>query len=363
MSQIEEANEQILTKILKTDQVYEALWGKEDFVPTSPIVLPNDYNCGAITNGLEYVYQFIREITEPDIELLQDPYIDIAIYFFTGLKRFQGESNTLLLLRMRALIVREGDWRSERFGTPWDLLNVFSYYITRSKLYYVPNHVITELLINGDFEIAVGAEWTFSPSGDRSIDDSFTGSYKLDFSAFTSVRQTIAVTSGPYILNGFIKPDSAPIGDTDILNIRIQRDSDSFYYNISTETWVAVEPTNTFSTEESDYSFISAFIVSDGSYNVTIEFIKIVDFLLDRVQFGEKEYPSFEILFVDSGIGSFVGSVWDAAETNYPNASYLDQDAMFSSAESNYSDDYYQELLDMIKAAGVEGNFVREVRL
>ena len=210
MSQISEVNENILTKILKSDEFYQALWGKEDFTPNPVITTPDDYNCGAITNQLEYIYAFIREMTGMSLDTLPEPYIDIVVYFFTGLKRFTDEADLDLIRRMESLIVREADWRSERFGTPWDIKNVFSYYLDRSLLYYIPNAVLTDLLINGDFENIIAGEWVFSPSGDRSIGNSFDGDYKLDFTGFTDVSQTVAVTSGSFILNCFVKPIAGP---------------------------------------------------------------------------------------------------------------------------------------------------------
>lgn len=213
MSQILEVNEQILSKILKTDEFYEALWGKEEFTPNSVISLPNDYNCGALANPLEYVYQFVRDITSGTLDELEDPYIDIVVYFFTGLKRFPGEVSLDLIRRMKSLLIRECDWRSERFGTPWDLKNVLCYYVDRESLYYIPNAVITNLMINGDFENSISGEWTFSPSGDRTIGGSFTGNYKAEFTAFSSIEQTVAVESGAYILNCFVKPLAGPPSD------------------------------------------------------------------------------------------------------------------------------------------------------
>jgi hypothetical protein len=398
MSQISEVNEQILSKILKTDEFYEALWGKEDFTPNSVITVPNDYNCGAITNSLEYVYAFIREITGMSLNELPEPYIDIVIFFFTGLIRFSGEVNIDFIRRMESLIIRESSWRSKRFGTPWDILNVFSYYIDRSLLYYIPNSVITDLMINGDFESPVSTEWTFSPSGDRSIGDSFTGGYKVDFTDFTDLSQTIAVTSGVFILNSYLKPISGPpVGfasswdpaettfenasyadqdymfsssggvlpttELDVFNLIVQRDSDGYFYNTTTFEWTVASPTNTYKAIGGEYKLSEFFIVVDGSYNITIKYSKTVDFYLDYIKFGEKLYPAFELLLIDSGPADGFASSWDPAETTFENASYIDQDFMFASATSIYSDIYYQELLDMIKASGVKGIFTREVRI
>lgn len=363
MSQIEEVNEQVIERILTTDQFWEALWGKETFSPSTTISVPNDYNCGAFCNSLEYVTAFIEQITESDISLLDDPYIDIIVYFFTGIKRFVGESNDTLLNKMKSLLIREDTWRSERLGTPWDIINVLSYYIDRSFIYYIPNHVLTNLLTNGDFEDAISSEWTISPSGDRTTTESFSGSWKLDFSGFTSANQTVSVTAGTYILNSFIDPASTPSGDTDIFNLTIHRDSDSYYFDTSLLTWGASDPSNVFTTDSDDYQLAEFFVIADDSYDITITFEKIVDFNLDHVEFGEKLYPAFEVIYTDIGLADGFASFWVDGTVLPENASFLDQDFMFSSATSVYSDTYFQSLIDTVKAAGVLGVFNRELRI
>jgi len=364
MSQISEINDQIIEYILKTDEFYEALWGKEDFVPESTITEPNDFNCGAIANALEYVYQFIEEITEPDISLLDDPYLDIVVFFFTGLTRFFGESNVDLITRMSSLLVREDIWRSEKLGTPWDIINVLSYYLPREFMYYIPNTVLTDLMVNGNFEVPIGAEWTILPATeDRTDRNAFSGDYKISFTTIDSISQTISVTAGSFILNSFARPAFTFTGDTaDLFNLQIQRDSDSFYYDVDAETWGASIVDNTYTTESQDYALAEFFIIVDGSYDITLTFTKIIDSFIDRIEFGEKLYPAFQILYIDIGGLEGFGSLWDTAETNYDDASYLDQDYMFDTATSSYSDTYYQSLIDITKAAGVLGEFISEIR-
>lgn len=363
MSQITEINQQIITAIIKTDPFYQVLWGNEEFTPESEITAPNDYNCGAIANPLEYLYAFIREITEKDITVLEAPYIDIVIYFFTGIKRFIGEDNEAVISRMQSLIVRECDWRSERFGTPWDIINVFCYYLDKSFLFYVPNKVITNIIINGDFEDVISGEWTILPSGDRSISDSFSGSYCLDFSAFDSAAQTISVTAGSYILNAFVKPQEVPLGVTPLVKVNIQRNSDSKYFDTFLLEWVVSNPDNTYSTDREGYNIYQNFIIVDGSYDITVTYEKIEDIFLDHIELGLKLYPYFEIIYIDTGVASDFSSVWVDGETNFEFASFLDQTFMLGSATSAFSDAYYQSILDDIKPSGVRAVFTREAKI
>ncbi|MDC7221550.1 MAG: hypothetical protein PQJ59_16570 [Spirochaetales bacterium] len=651
MSQIEEVNEVILSKILKTDSFYEALWGKEDFTASSEITTPNDYKCGAFCNALEYIYEYVRQLTSYDLDELDAPYLDVVVYFFTELKRYPNESNEWLLNRMKSLLVRKGDFQSERWGTPWDIKNVFSYYVDRDDLYYIPNSILTDEIVNGDFESEIGTEWTLTPTGDRIGFGAFTGSYvlplreprvvlsdsyygdlgndirimtfltdtlavgidydlgciyaytysdtigwtatgngynvsnefktknnlpivkmddstiayasrggskmlalsfdgtdwtqvgnvldlsdsdymlpviqkmddlryvvldknrdtvyaydwdgtdwtqvgnpitssysdgyfyasfavlntsrivvmekeyvsgaylttydfdgtdwtqvgntllveangqlfinigfleetkivfehtyyqdvsslesyisiysfdgtdwseygdrtfllnrmlfiqeygeqskyinivtdyyvgKLDYSLYdiNSIAQTVAVDSGTYIVHAFVQPTS---DEYELFDIIIQRDSDSYYWDMENMEWTDSQPSNTHTVTTDNWSLYEAFVVVDGSYNITITFDRINNCSIDRVEFGAKEYPCFELLAISSGATSEFMSLFGDS-TEYENASFLDQDFMFSSSIASYSDSYYQDLLDTVSPAGVKGIFTKETR-
>jgi hypothetical protein len=269
---------------------------------------------------------------------------------------------------MRSLIVREGQqdggWQSIVRGTPWDILNALSYYILRDLLYYIPNAVLTDLAVNGGFEDAIGSEWTILPSGDRTSGDQFLGTFCLDFSAFTSAAQAISVTAGTFILNAFVSPASDPVTETEIVRVSFQRDSDSYYFNTDTMAWQVADPLNSYSTGESGYNLLEMFVIADDSYDITITFTKVVDFYLDRVEFGEKLYPCFEILYAQqSNATSEFASLWESGTTPYDYAAFLDQSFLYEGDVGFYSDSYYQTFLDNIKASGVRAIWSREVRL
>jgi hypothetical protein len=401
MSQIQEINAQILSAISKTDEFYEALMGKEDFTPNPVIETPDDYNCGAIANQLEYINDFVRDLTSQNFSELKEPYVDIVVYFFSLLKRFPGEETELLINRMKSILIRDGvDYRPDNIGTPWDILNVFAYYIDRTVLYYVPNLVLTNILVNGSFELPIGPEWILIGGGDRSAGNSFSGTQKLRFDVTTDATQTVSVTAGAYILNAFVKPiagpptgfgalwdpvntnyenasyldqdfmltqgsgGALPAGGVDVFNLIVRRSSDGYYYDVLNESWVPGIINNTHTSKTSGWELAEFFIIADGSYDVDITFSKIVIFDLDRVQFGAKEYPAFEIVFLDEGVATGFASLWDPINTNYEDASYLDQDAMFSSASTGYAVSYYQDILERILASsGIYGKFTKEVTL
>ena len=362
MTQIEQVNEQILAAIKKNDPFFEALWGKEEFIPNSVINNINDFNCGAIANSLEYVSKYIEEITESNLLVLDEPYIDIIVYFMTGIKRFVGESNEDIVNRMRSLLERLGEWQADKWGTPWDILNVLSYYLSRNFLFYIPNKIHTDLIINGDFEQEIGSEWVLT-GGSKTTGDAFVGSYKLDFSTITSASQIVSVTQGTYLVHSFIKPVNTITENTPLMQLDLKRSSDNYYYNISTKSWGISNPNNVFSGDKNDYQLLEEYILVDGSYDIEIKFVQIEDVFLDYVQFGKKEYPYWEIIYIDKGNVSGFASLWETGVTPYDNASFLDQDFLLESLTSVFSDSFYQRMVDILRAAGVRAKFTREVRL
>ena len=110
-----------------------------------------------------------------------------------------------------------------------------------------------------------------------------------------------------------------------------------------------------------EWQLATSFIIIDGSYNINIKYDKVVAFYLDRVEFGEKLYPAFELLYIDKGPATDFASSWDAGII-YENASYHENEFMFSSATTSYSDTYFQALLEMITGSGIKGLFTREIQ-
>jgi hypothetical protein len=354
MTVIERVNMIINSAISKEGEVYQALWGSEDFTPDTVRDDPNDYKCGAIANQLEWFYnEFYDVLTENNLAEMDGDYLAMVILFFINETRYSiSESNAEFLQRLYSFTYRNG---CTRWGTPWCDLEVIAYYTrNRTRLYYVNNYVGTNLIINGDFESAIGAEWVFS-SGDRSANDSFTGIYKVDFT-MDSLAQSVALTSGGHVFHCFAK------GVGDLFDLVIQRASDSYYLNIETLVWEAVQPENMFSHTVDEWFLCEAFIPLESSDTVTITFVRENDFLLDRVELGLITYPSYMILFIDTGLAEGFASVWGTS-TTYENASYHDQDFMFESGSTAIPDTEIQSVLDRIKPSGVYAKFKREARV
>jgi hypothetical protein len=199
------------------------------------------------------------------------------------------------------------------------------------------------------------------PSGDRSLDDTFSGLFKLDFTDFTSAEQDVSVEKGSYIFHAFYKSPSTG----NAIKIIIQRDSDSYYYDFDTRSWGASLVENIIvATQTTRYELIERFVISEGSDTINIKFEKILDIFLDRVEFGLKQYPFYEIIYVDIyGASPMFASMWGDVSTAYENASYLDQDYMFSLSGTSYTETFIQSLLEDLSAAGVRVLFTKETRI
>lgn len=361
MSQIKEVNAQMLDGINKNDQGYQALWGKEDFTPEETIEDANDYNCGAICNQLEYLTDKTVEYTTQEIDELPSDTLELFARFFLDTYKRGNEDNPALINRIRAVLERDGLFQSPAWGTPWDIKNVLSYFLDRNYLFYVPNYIITDIMVNGGFDSPISTEWNILPSGDRSLLNTFSGQYKLDFASFTSADQDISVVEGSYILNAFYKSPSTG----NALKIIIQRDSDSYYYDADTMTWgVSLVENIIVATQTTKYELIELFVISAGTDTINIKFEKILDILLDHIEFGLKLYPYYQIIYVDvTGASPEFASMWGDVSTTYENASYLDQDFMFSLSGTSYTETFIQALLEDLTAAGVQVIFTKETRL
>lgn len=361
MSQIKEINDKILSAINKENPFYQALWGKEDFTPAMNPLVPNDYDCGAICNQLEYLYQWIEEISKLELADIPEPYILTMIYFFVKLEKFNSETVESFLDRAFSLLVRDGKFRSTTWGTPWDILNVFSYYLDRESVYYIKNMVVTDIMVNGSFEDPISSEWSFTPAGDRSLNNAFIGAYKIDFAAIDTLSQDIAVSAGTYVLNWFAKCIS-PSGQ---MGVEIRRSSDGKYWDFDNLQWSLVTTQRVYTLDGDCQKYVNydIHVVSEGSDTFTIRFNKIGSdvFYLDRVKFGLKEYPAFEILYVEVGGAEGFAAMWEN-ETNPENASYLDQSYMLFSTGLQFGESFYDDLVKMLSAAGVYAEFTKEDR-
>lgn len=303
------------TKVSKTTKEYEAIIGKSEFTPNSPINLSSDYNCGAVANELEYLRAYINYVVNSDnLNDLDTYFLEDVVEFFTTYKRIHDETDENYRNRAVAFLQRKNN---KRWVTKWAIRDVFSYFFNITNIYVIENGILAtdNLVLNSDLEDTTGSNfdnWTISVSGTSTIDidttNPFTNTkcakYTIDASNSTAdIHQIVSsVSAGDYKVSCFAKAD---IALTDGIHIKIQRSSDSYYYNFSTYTWQSGTTNQKFDLTTT-YQYLSASfsLASTDSITITIERDTATSHILyvDRIRMGEyKTYPSINVLIISEG--------------------------------------------------------------
>jgi hypothetical protein len=151
--------------------------------------------------------QLLTRIDPDDMEGWQ---LDFIAGLFLGLVRIYNEPDSSLALRLQALLQRNGN---VSWMTPWSILDVFRMFFDEDMLYLLERLVATELIVNGDFETALGAEWTLTTGGSGVVDRDTLNAFEqkgcLHFDrpavgdTAQAYQQLSSVASGVYRLNFF----------------------------------------------------------------------------------------------------------------------------------------------------------------
>jgi hypothetical protein len=172
-----------------------------------------------------------------------------------------------------------------------------------------------------------------------------------------SVKTSAAATAGCYIVSCAYK------GYCPLL---IQRSSDSYYYNFTFASWTASRYEMLLTNATDEYMTTDLPIMVDGSYTVSIIFGPDStgrDYYLDNISFGVKpSYPYINVLVnVYSGTSSFLSAYTTGADPisgdDYIKAARYFGVSYVGGYSSGGTSPYYQDLLDMIRPAGVKGLF------
>lgn len=382
MSIIENLNRNLPASLNKTDEVHEAVWGKENFTPEIIITESSDFNCGAISNEFEFLNLFIEYIIgcyNPNIA--ESDMLDELVEFFTGLNRMNSEFDMSLRKRFFSLVYRNG---SKKWMPKWSVLKVFSYFFSISDMFIQENYVESTLLLNGDFEDVVGGEpnhWNIVEGGSSTVQlnmvDEFIGSDCIEFnvnssSELSSLDQTInSVVEGNFQLSFFYEDDGDFPLQTCLGRVVVQRSSNSNYYNFSTNSWqVGISYYDI--PRKSSYDIIQLLIKNEGTTNINVKFVNYqtisshfgpYKFRLDYAEFGEwKTYPSIRLIVRIGYVPDLMMCFWDSGEDpivgyNYAYASFLDNDGI-SGLSTIYEVGFYQDILHRIKTGGVKENLL-----
>ena len=331
---IELINERMPQVLNKTGEEYEAIWGKENFTPEETIAVSSDYNCGALANELEYLRAYAKYVVSAvDVDTVESIFLEKIIEFFINMNRIYDEEDSSLRNRFLSLIRRNAN---KRWSTKWSFKDVFSYFFNPANIYVIENYIEDgdDLILNGSFEDVTGPNfdnWTKNVSGSSLINisiaemfqDAKCPEYSIDSSnSEASLSQTInSVAIGDYKLSLFHKDDET-ITDP-IVRVRLQRSTDSYYYNFSTNQWQSVETSKIFPVNGATYNYSGVYVNNDEVANLTLKISNAgtsglaYKFYVDRVRFGLwKTYPSIKILIVSIGQAGGYMSLWAGEADN-----------------------------------------------
>lgn len=301
-------------------------------------------------------------VNAADVNNLSGDELDEVISRYIGIDRPVGEPDFSRFKILKAFYVREN---IPSWATVHSIRRVFKNWFSESLINIRENQIVTDLITDGDFEafdvetktVPFG-EWT--PSGTSIAIDSletYEGSRVLHGVGTGAVSCTKAVTSGPYILFSAYKG---------YCPVKVQRDSDSYYWNFASRAWQAASAQLDLANADVEYKIFERPIMADGSYNVTITFGPDGsgrDFRIDMVSFGAKPgYPFIHVLVSTfSQDGEFLNN-WPGTSDplgigeDYDNATFFGQDFLGGDG-GGIPTAYYQTVLDYVKPAGVKALF------
>ena len=303
-----------------TTREYEAIFGKTNFIPNSPITKSSDYNCGAIANELEYLRGYIDYIINANtIDTLESHFLDLVIAFFLNIKRISDESDESLRNRFKAYMQRNAN---PRWSTTWSFRDAFSYFFNKSDIYILESYIsdLDNELLNSDLENVTGNDfdnWSKIEQGSSTVDvnnaNPFSGSTCAKFTVDSSssrvlIEQTTSsLVAGNYKISLFAKADAVlPNG----LYIAVKRSSDGYHYNFDTNAWQSAGTQKYFDLDIA-YKYLSAYFFLNSSDAINLQIVRAVyssyTFYVDRIRLGKvKTHPTVKVLIVTSGdLGSY----------------------------------------------------------
>jgi len=374
---IDSLNNKMPQLINKTGKEYKAIFGKTDYTGNIPIEKSSDYNCGAIANELEYLRSFLDFVIECfNVENAEKDYLEKIIWFFLKLGRIWDESDANLKNRFFSIIRRNSN---PRWDTSWSLKDLFSYFFDKKNIIIEENYIEVSLVQNGGFEEGAGNDftnWTKTEEGSsliiENVTDPFAGSrcaqFQIDSSnSLARLEQVfLSVPAGNYKICFFFKDDGNCLSNEPI-RIYVKRSGDNYYYNFETNSWQVEAVYKKFSKSGSDYVYCQAYINNADLRDLTLGIEndgapgQAYNFQIDRVMFGTwEDYPSVKVLIIFGPQGGGYTSLWDGTDDplggveDYQFAGYFDQD-FIGGEGGGYTSDFYQNILDRVKVAGVKG--------
>lgn len=332
--------------------------------PVFSALVANDKQTAVIEYQIVQLLAYMKEWTStPDVYEQTGDMLNKTIKFFSFLERFADESEASILNRFRAIFVRNHD---TRWGTPFDVKNVFKQYFPHATVYLVENTNkidstepgLANLFADGEIETESPTDWNLTNCS-VSEDARFSKTYGIEMNQSGGIlSQTVNVdSSSTYFLHFFLKG---------AVKVVIESSSNKYWDNDS-KTWVDEEVSTSFSAEDWDNQSLF-FITSENDLSVTVSFkydnvLTYIDYF--RL-FAKQLYGSFTVIAHFDGntsVGAFGLAAGDAdpniedsgdtpPQPRYSRYGYYNQ-SFLSGIPIGFATDIYEDLLDYLRAQGV----------
>lgn len=344
---------------------------KEGKVFSSLIV--NENGDAAIQKQIAYLQAFMKEwISTPDIYKQTGTMLDKTIRFFSFLERFADETEANLKNRFRAIFVRNHD---TKWGTPFDVKNVFRQYFPSATIYLVENTNkidsvepgLANILLDGDINTDSPTEWVLTNCSAKA-EARFSKAYGVEMNQAGGIlSQTVTVNpDSTYFLHFFLKGKCKASIKT----------NHNLYWDNNSKTWSENKADNYFASD--DWNNMSMFFRTgegDSSVTVSFEYADELAYLDYFRLFLKQPYSSFTLLAHFEGqtaagvFGLAAGdddpNVETASETppqpRYGNYGYYDK-SFLSGVPVGFAQDIYEDLLDYLRSQGVRANLEIVIR-
>ena len=352
--------------------------------PVFSSLIANANNDGALQKQLIDLFEYMKEWTStPNIYEQTDEMLMKTITFFSFLIRFADESEISLKNRFKAIFVRNHD---EKWGTPFDIKNVFREYFPHAVIYLIENTNdiyssepgLGNLIVDGDIDTSTPEGWTLTNCS-ATADARFSKSYGIELSqSGASLSQTITIANRQrtnntepytyknlsYFLHFFLKGK---------VNVQIYNSANSKYWDNTNKEWKSTAVNNSFST--TDWENCSLYFITEGDddeTDITISFNYVdTDTYIDYFRLFKKQtFGSFTIIVYFEGdsaqdvfglaAGDSDPNIPDAGATppqpRYGNYGYYDK-SYLSGVPAGFANDIYNDLVDYLRSQGVKAYF------
>ena len=246
--------------------------------PVFSSIICNDKNDASIQKQLIDLFSYMAEWTStPNVYEQTGDMLMKTVTFFSFIERFADETEKSLKNRFRAIFIRNHD---NKWGTPFDVKNVFKQYFPHATIYLVENTnkiddenpEYANLLKDGDIDTDTPSDWTLincvaSPNAN------FSKSYGILLNESGGIlSQSVNINAeSAYYLHFFLKGK---------IDVSVKSNSDK-YWDFTSKTWKNTPVYNRFESVE-DWSNQSLFFITgenDSSVEIAFSYVDSITYV------------------------------------------------------------------------------------